>query len=676
MMTSRSSQHSSSSYVAMSQAERTPLQPSQEHHCAHEHPVPDDVDSLSLGYQCNDNADELPTSHLTQTAAYESASIVARASDHSHKESRTDGDDGSAILPPKNEWQSWSLSWWFNLAVLITEIGFIVAIIVLDRLSARNDGITTVPDIESSSFIISLLVIPKIQQYYGLLWTSLPSLIFTLYSFAWATVVAASYERQPLVELQRGGNASRTIMLDYRTYPEFYRWVLAFMHDHIHVGCAMLLSLIVSLAVVPLSAHLLVAAASTHQFSVPLSFATQYNDSLPIASTNLQPFIDIATAVHAYGSTPPAWMTTEYAFAPFSSTADTTTYSSHGSTSANMSANTNAYSAYLDCQALNSSSYIASYHAQGSDPGIGQVDDVGTLTIDFSDRSCSVQLLLGLSSNTPTYAKSWFATCDGQATNRLGMLAGTYSSSSRSKLTEFSVISCIPSYWHSTGPLTVSLNGASTLASNYIAFTERTSTAMQPAFHDTFEFGLPEYTIYNAAAATNADALGFSILSAANTAAGNDAKAAMATDSILNATELVFTTVYAALATSKLLTPTQRATKGSGVLSEPVNRLFMVHPIAYTIVVVLALVLASHVVLWIYAMRHRSVLSEEPIGLLGNAVLLERSDLSAVVGRVRKRCGKDENVREGLKKRFDVEEARCFWDEREGRIRVEGLAEK
>ena len=199
---------------------------------------------------------------------------------------------------------------------------------------------------------------------------------------------------------------------------------------------------------------------------------------------------------------------------------------------------------------------------------------------------------------------------------------------------------------------------------------------MQPAFSDSFESVLHEYTIFNAAAATNADALGFSILSAANTAADKDAKAAMAPDAIQNATERVFTTLYAALATSELLAPAESATGGSGVLVEPVNRLFVARPIAYTIVVVLVLVLVSHVTLWMYTVRHRSVLGEEPVGLLGNAVLLERSDVSAVVRRVRARCGEEGEVREGLKKGFDVKGAKCFWDEHEGRIRVEGLAEK
>jgi hypothetical protein len=360
---------------------------------------PDDADSVPSMYQGDNNADELPTRHRPRTALDESARSVSRASHHSHKEPQIDVKGSPAIPQPKNEWQSWKLSWWFNITVLLTEIGFIVTIIVLDWLSARNGGIVTVPNIESSSSTLSLLVIPNIRQYHGLLWTSLPSFIFTLYSLIWATVVAASYERQPFIELQRGGNVRCTIMLDYRAYPGFYNWVLAFMHNHMHIGCAMLLNLIVSVAVVPLSAHLFVASASTHQSSVSLSFVTQYNDSLITARTNLQPFTDIATAVHVYGSIPPAWMTTEYAFAPFSTT--TTNTSSSGS-SANLSATTDAYSAYLDCQALDSKSYTVSYDDQGTEQG----NDLGTVTVEFFDRLCSVQLLLALSSNTPTYAHS------------------------------------------------------------------------------------------------------------------------------------------------------------------------------------------------------------------------------------------------------------------------------
>jgi hypothetical protein len=152
---------------------------------------------------------------------------------------------------------------------------------------------------------------------------------------------------------------------------------------------------------------------------------------------------------------------------------------------------------------------------------------------------------------------------------------GTEKGNDLGKLTDLSVVSCIPSYWHSTGPPTVSLNGASPLTPNYIDFTGRTSTAMQLAFSDSFESVLHEYTIFNAAAATNTDALGFSILSAANTAANKDAKAAMAPDAIQNVTERVFSALYAALATSESLTPAESATGGSGVLVEPVNWLFV-----------------------------------------------------------------------------------------------------
>jgi hypothetical protein len=181
MMNSRTGQQSSSGYVAGGQADLSSLQPGQDHH-AHIPEPPDDANSVSSIYQGVNNADELPTRHHPRTALDGSTRSVSRTSHHSHKEPQIDVKESPAIPQPKNEWRSWKLSWWFNITVLLTEIGFIVAIVVVDWLSARNGGIVTVPNIESSSSILSLLVTSKIRQYYGLLWASLPSLIFTLYS--------------------------------------------------------------------------------------------------------------------------------------------------------------------------------------------------------------------------------------------------------------------------------------------------------------------------------------------------------------------------------------------------------------------------------------------------------------------------------------------------------------
>jgi hypothetical protein len=545
-------------------------------------------------------------------------------------------------------------------------MGFIVAIVVLDQLSVRNDGIVTLPTVEVSLSILTLSAIFNIRQYYGLLWTSLPSFFVALYSLTWAAVVSASYERQPFIELIRGGDPRRTIMLDYNTYPVFYNWYLAFMRRHIHIGCAMLLNTVVSVAVVPLSSHLLVAAASTHGSSITLSSTSQYNDSLNIGTTNLQPFIDIATAVHAYRSLPPPWMTVEYAFASFSPS--TSSFSSPSS--ANLSATTDAYSAHLDCQALDVGSYTVSYNDEGIEQGI----DYGTATLQFYDRSCAIQQSLALSSNTAIYAKSWYATCSGQTSNRFGMLTGTYASSSSSKLADISVISCIPSYWHSTGLLTVSVTGASPTTSNYVAFFEHNRTAMHNTVTETFESTLPLYFFTNAAATTDANAVGSSILSAATTTAGKDAKAAMEPNAILEATKRVFMTIYAALAASDLLMPTDSVTDGSGMLTEPVTRLFVARPIAYVIVAILVMVLASHVALWVYAERHESVLSEEPVGLLGNAVLLEGSDVDKLLKKVKEKCGEDVRVSEALEKNFNVKGIQCVWDKAERKIKVEGLA--
>jgi hypothetical protein len=106
----------------------------------------------------------------------------------------------------------------------------IAGIIYLERRSAKNNGIASVPQV--STFSISSHFSIFNVWVYGLLWTTLPSLVMTVYKIAWDTVVSATSDRQPFVELRRPRNkaatAKVTIMLDYRSYPAFRNWIEAF----------------------------------------------------------------------------------------------------------------------------------------------------------------------------------------------------------------------------------------------------------------------------------------------------------------------------------------------------------------------------------------------------------------------------------------------------------------
>jgi hypothetical protein len=68
----------------------------------------------------------------------------------------------------------------------------------------------------------------------GLLWTSLPSLIITLYNLSWGTIVTAVIDRQPFIELavKKKVVATRSIALGYRTEPPIWNCIVALKNRH------------------------------------------------------------------------------------------------------------------------------------------------------------------------------------------------------------------------------------------------------------------------------------------------------------------------------------------------------------------------------------------------------------------------------------------------------------
>ena len=566
---------------------------------------------------------------------------------------QANGTQGAASVAGINhrndEWQSWTLSWLSNILVLLVEIGFIATILTLDRISASNNGIVSIPVRKSSNILESY-----VQKYYGLLWTSLPSFIFSLFGLAWAGIVGSSADRQPFVDLQRGAGARQTIMLDYRSINSLYSWCVAIRRKHTHIALGLFLVLLVSTVLTALSAHLLVEQAAQESTSAPLSFTSVFNTSAITSTTNLQPFIDIATAVQAYGSKPPPWTTTEYAFERFAMP--------DGFSPGNLTANTTAYSAVLECKTIPSWQYKA--QLAGGSPA--------PLTVSFNDRGCDVQQIFDVQALTPIYAKAWFTFCHGAPYNRFGMLAGQYSASATNNISDFSVTSCIPTYWQTNGSLTQTVGTES--HPTFISFTGDSETQMFPALDVVFENALRDYIIFNPASATNADAVGFSIYSAAVQQYSQTFPTA---PSILRSTQNVYATIYAALANNVLLQRADSSRSGFGTLTRTTNRLFVAHTVAYITVAALFIVLICHMILFVYAKRHHTMLDEEPVGLLGAAKLLRRSELFALVDKFEERHPGIGEMQEYMKEHYGLGHGeKCWWDENERVVNVVGVEEK
>jgi uncharacterized protein DUF3433 len=572
--------------------------------------------------------------------------------DHADEEQKPSPTTPQTEEKKSKEYRSWEISWWMMSIVIFIEISLIVTIICLERISATRNGIAPVPQISASSG--SPLSISNIWTY-GLLWTALPSFVMSAYRIMWEAVVYASATRQPFVELAKSedeaANAKLTIMLDYRSIAAYRSWWDAFCNGHFHLGFAMVITFVISLAVVPLTAHLFVSVPSISNSTVPLSSNFAFNDSAVTALSNLQPAFDLATAIRTYGSPPPGYMTPEYAFVPL----DTVNL-----TSGNVTVPTHAYSAYLDCQEVTDTS---SGYSVVFDPSAG-----GAVTVSFSDRGCNIaEQNFPVVSNAPRYAVSWYSTCPGQQYNRIGVFMGEYSSSSPIHLDPFTIISCSPLYSLTYGSLTISLQ--QDRGPQFVSFATQNSTSIRPFLYQVLESTLHSYSFFDPSNTFHGDSFGFYTYSYALKL---NSTAPYAPSILISAIGNYFTTMYASLANTMLFTPAV-AQSVTATISTTSTRLFVVTPVAYSIVGVLFLALICTIILFIYASKG-SILREHPIGLLGSAVLVQGSGLEAFMREFREKHDISE-VTKYVNKHYTVDKARCFADEK-GRVVVNGLTEK
>jgi hypothetical protein len=551
------------------------------------------------------------------------------------------------------DYRSWQISPWMISSVIFFEISLVIIIIALERISSMRNGLRSVPRISAST--VSPFSISNILNY-GLLWTALPSFVLSAYRTMWEVVVDASAERQPFVELTKprpeAANAKLTIMLDYASMAAVRSWWRAFRNGHFHLGFAMVLTFAISLGVVPLSAYLFVSAPSMTNSTTPLSSSTAFNDSAFTAKSNLQLAFNLAAAIRIYESPPPAYMTPEYAFAPFNTTS---------TTSGNITIPTYAYSAYLDCQEIanNSAGYSATYSPL----------DGGTVMFSFNDRGCNVlDQSFATASTQPKYAMSWYSSCTGQQYNRIGVFIGEHSSSSPLNLDPFTLISCAPLYTLTYGSLTVSQQNNN--RPQFISFAAHNSTNVRPLFYQNLEEVLHSYRFFDPSGTFASDSFGFYTYSYALKL---NSTSPYTPSVLVSATENYFTTLYASLANTMLFTPAA-ARSTTATLSTTSTRLFVVTPVAYSIVGVLILALICTIVLFIHASK-ASILKEDPAGLLGRAVLVQGSGLEAFMKEFRERHGDLSGVTKYVNNHYTVQDSRCFVDDN-GMIVVDHLVEK
>jgi hypothetical protein len=558
------------------------------------------------------------------------------------------------------EWKTWKLWKRTTIPLATLDIAIIAIVLALDRVSTARNGFATVPIAPIGQAV--QLTGSKMIWSYGLLWTALPALLMTLYRMAWDAVVTATADRQPFVELARpkdkASSVRRTIMLDYRYHPSLYNWVIAFRHGHHLLGFSMILSVVLSVALVPLSSHLFTATSTENLSNIKISIASTFDDEAISLTTDLQPAMNVAASVSIFGATPPPWTTTQYAFEPFDV--------KDNSTNGNVTARSIAYSGLLDCQVK-------------TDQEISMTDNGNLITVNGIDRDCAIPdtiISVGNTTIKPVYTLAWSTVQCGPKAHysRIGVVTGGYTDSTRTKLANLTVLSCIPSYWQTYGQLTVNVEPGKPASFADFLPEENNATEFRPFFYTAVEYTLPSYTQWDPSNSIDTDSWGRLVYSMAGHQHPENALDSMV---IKSAMESIFSSFFASMASNYAFRSSENTREVDATVTKRLTRLFVVSPVAWTVIIIMCLVFICNVFLIVHAETTRSILNEEPIGLLGSAALLQDSDVSDVVAQLRGKPPTGFCVRDMVEKECEPDTSRCWYDPTTKRILLSGMrAEK
>jgi hypothetical protein len=524
------------------------------------------------------------------------------------------------------------------------------------------------------------------------LWTTLPTIIITVYAKFYSTMVEKLKNSQPMMELldspQRPGTSllkrlrrdktgaaqaekskpstvERTLLLDYHKYwPLSDSWH-AFQNRHYLVGVCMLINvaLVVSSS---LGAATFSTATVIVNSTTTISFTSFFDELTPDRKSAL-PSFDAASATLVSGASSGPWTTSQYSFNPFSGV---NTPSRPGS----LMGNTLAYYSTLDCVVI----------AEG-DPSLilsaGGSTDSFTVNYTFTDRGCPVTQVVNV---TPfdLFAKSWIEPhCNSSTVNardhvRIGLIAGQHDATSATRLANTTLLSCIPTFWNATATVITAVNNATSRPGQQLDFSLSSSNAtdFQPEFWQVWLENLPMYKSLDPGAEYNMDRLANIVYNLAlvrdTSNPFNSTLLLLALPDVFNAVVATFVGKWAYKESTEQLLP--------GTFSALELRLFVVPGTTAAVLAVLFLALLSTVWTWVYVARNRDVLEREVKLMLGHAMLFQGStDIAAYIEAVKQYASNRVVSLETIdlvkytEKEPRLNNCECWMDRTDGKIRVE-----
>ena len=485
----------------------------------------------------------------------------------------------------------------------------------------------------------------------GWLYTAIPVSLMTLYRTMWGGVIASLAARQPYVELRKpnGGPPEKTILLDYRAEWPLAACRTAFCTGHWFLGACMAMSFLLSFVAAPSAAFLFAATTATSQFPVPLRYTSQLNYTAirgPLGTPSAQTALEWGAATVSLKAPPLPWTNGTHAYSPFELSRDLQWPDEDTSPTGNpgpisIAVDSTAHFFQPHCLALREG---VDYQAELLPVDIPGLDSV-MLSITGSDRGCTFSDVLIFNLREPLFtafrpvaAKTFQRLgCEMMNNNNaslVGIVAGRYTGDriADHRVSDISVVSCMPRYWSVPGvlnatlarpPSQMPLAAITAFYGNWsraVEYTQGEHMYVESAFVEPLAFdpSLPMQVPTN-----NFVRYVFELaaLSSSRNSTNGRLDVAVLALSMADLLERAYAAVAAAILTTPLDVPGHHI--GYATASEV--RITVRERVAWVMVPLFlcAAVLLSYI---LGVERHRpAALFEEPVGLLGIAGIAQRS---------------------------------------------------
>ena len=573
--------------------------------------------------------------------------------------------------PDRQRWRSIALRPLIVALLLLSELGLIAGIITLWILSALHAGFVNVGFRNSGSGVFN--VRDPLSRVQPLLWTTLPTLVFTLYRILREAVVSALVIETPFMELHKSSITQRskvrkTVYVDYRTSFNIVAWYKALRNRYTFLGLCMLLSFVVSLALVPLAGGLFTEGEELLASNVAVHMLSKFNSSVDISVLDYGGLCDAVSA---------SWVNA----APYP--VDTDGYfplprieSIQGLENYTVSSAAETSQLSLDCRLIDDATIATQ----------AETENILRTTFSANDRDCAVSGdILTVSTENPNldYFKTYSEQDCPVSAGRTRVILFYVKAYSSGEVQNSTLVSCIPAYWAVNG--TVSINRITSLTGRLDTPSfEELSRAVEelPGMkRQQFEQGIMNVQTINVGSDVNSP-LRLSELVARYIDSKN---LDFSGGALVEALSTIYAAIYTMLCVNNFYPTLAQPIQQDGILRIPENRLHVVVAVAIAMLAILVLLIAETVYLIVHLHSHPSILAEEPIGLVGAANLLHDSNIPCLIAKFHEEPAFDGRLRKCIvqasaavkksKARYTDDELldRDCWVEQEpdsGRLRI------